>query len=449
VHGLDTERPGAEAHEAVLVQTSALRLCAEALAADPCDGHSLADIVRAGRALNGALRQPGLEVLLDGGDVLEKMALLGRTLSNDDATAATDVFRSLTSAVGILEQSLDAVVFGTTAEDLEAYGDAMLDAFPARWRPYIEPEEDDEPRDELRAESSSIDDAAEAEEMSLETTFVVEVLDRLAACEEAALDWKDCAGARSRLEAIVEHFATIEEAFAALGADARTLADARRLLSSAHDGGEPFDPDALAQTLLEVVDWARARAARACDLNAFATDLTPELSVERLRSGPQRGRGDDPAVDVERVLRGLRQPLRDAAAAAACAADLDTSSPALRMDAKVADRIARALAVLLRSAFDARSAETSRPAVLRVLRLRVESWQPTEIVVVVDEERRPSDDGEDDGEEQSAPEALHGIDLRRDPTPADWEHLTYRTGFANVVVMVVPDGCLRAAEAAS
>lgn len=442
-HGVETNETGTEAHDAVLLQTSALRLSAEALAVDPRDEPWLAEIVRAGRALNGALRHPGLDVLLEGGDVLEKMALLGRTLSADDVEAATDVFRSLSAAVGILEQSLDAVLVGAPAEQLEDYGDAMLDAFPARWRPYIEPEDEDaEPEEGERPEPPRLADAPAIEEPSFETSFLGEVLDRLAACEEVALEWRDAETARADLPAIEGNLETIEEAFSAIGLRAPTLSEARTILSSIDMGAQKFEPRALAEMLLEVVAWARCQAARACEIAAFVTDLVPDLRPERLCVAPA-AKDDASSVDVAGLLGRLRRPLRAAAAACGRWADVDSSSPALRLDRTVAERVTRALSVLLRSGFEERGGEVARSSQLRILRVRVESWAAAELVVVVDESSGvAAASGDDEGEGDTQPEALHGIDVTHEPTPEDLERLVYRRGFANVVVMVVPEGSL-------
>lgn len=444
MHASMTGQPSGEIAAAVLLQASALRVAAEALAADPSEEGSLADVIRAARALSRALQQRVIDVLVDGGDVLEKMALLGKNLSCDDAAAAADVFGALPRAVGVLEQSLDAVLAGATSDQLEQYGDAMLDALPPRWRPYLDPDEDGEEDIPSPNASGSIDRNGAPAEASLETTFAVEVLDRLAACEDAALEWRNCEEARTRLEAIEADLQTIGEAFEAFGASGGILGEARRLLADVRVSDAPFSADGLAEIVIEIVDWARGQAARACDLRAFATDLVPDLSLSRVRVAASEPR-EGSTVDVDRVLRRLRQALRDAAASCGCSAELDVTSPALRLERAVAARVERALSTLLRSCFDSGADDDAPALALRIFRLRVEPCEPLQLFVAIDEEAGDSalsDDGE------GAPEVLHGVDLSREPSPDDRQKLIYRPGCSNVVVVVLPRGALEVGTSA-
>lgn len=440
--------------EAVLLHSSALRESAAALEASPGDARRLDEIVGAGRGLVAALRHHDLELLSDGGDALEKMAILGRSLGRTDPAAATEVFGGLIGAVGVLEQSLDALLAGATADRLEAYGEALLDSFPPRWRAHIDPREagldgDAGENDVVAPVAPGGAGGALAPEVDpTELAFLSETLEALARCEERCLEPEPDAR-----QAIASDLQALEEPLAAVGLTraAAFLREARALLDAApDDAGARSAP---ADFVLATIDAVRRQAAEACGLARFtaaAQDLAG--AAEHLRgTGEPVPAPDDAGEPLGRLLRRLRPPLRAAARRAGCDAEIEIVATPLRLEPRLAGRLLEALSCLVTSGF-AGAGAVCRPGSLRFFRLRVEPWESGPLVLVVDDDEagaQTAADGLDDGDPAEGaaakPEALHWIDATRPTSAADGERLVYRWGSLNVVEAVVPDGSIEAA----
>jgi hypothetical protein len=426
------------ARDDVLQLTSRLRRDIEAGAGERAAELSFDPLLQTGRDLTRCLARSHLEILVDGGEAIEQMAGLAKTLAAEQPDAARAILDGLGRAVGVLEQSLDAVLEDAGAERLDNLGEALLAAFPDPWSSYLDDSASDDGAAGHGETGGEPFDARLTSEHDMLQTLAAEAEDALTGCEAMVLGAEAEGFGPEVLSALDRELALIEEAAGAadLADAAAALATGRQIVAEA--GEKPLGDEQLADVVLGVLDGTRAILAQSCGGAAGAWIEVDALSAgqwARLDRARDHGAADETATrPFERIFRHLRQAVRGRAAIS-----IEPVPEELRIERAVGDRIEGALLHIVGAVPPA-----ARGAAARI-RIQAERIGDNTLVVTMDDDETPDEDGDVAAIDRhvgvapigSRPEALHWIDATKDLEERDLERLLYRAGFSNVVQILV------------
>lgn len=425
------------ARDDVLELISRLRCDIEAGAGAYPAEVSFDPLLQTGRELTRCLARSRLEILVDGGEAIEQMVGLAKTLAGEQPEAAQAILAGLGRAVGVLEQSLDAVLEDAGAERLDSLGEALLAAFPDPWSSYLDDSASAAEDGRVTTDGESFEARLSSEHDILQT-LAAEAEDALTGCEAMVLG-AEAEGFRPEvLSSLDGELALIEEAAGAadLSDAATALATGREVIADA--GESPLGDEQLADLVLDVLDGARAMIAQSsggAEGGWIEVDALSEELWSRLDRARDAGAAADSATQpFERIFRRLRQAVRGRALIA-----IASVPEGLRIEHTVAERIERALVHMVGAVAPA----AAKGAAARI-RMQAERIGDNTLVVSMDDDEAPSGDDvaaidRHVGEASvgSRPEALHWIDATKDLEERDLERLLYRLGFSNVVQILV------------